>query len=924
MVDKDNFFNFIKEKGSFVRLRENDKIPLGSHKNWQNEKCPFDEIKNHNGNFGLATGQISDGIYIFDWDFREGRKKEGFEIIYEEYKKNFSRLSNTTILNTPHGIHVVYIIKDVNIPNSSLTNGGYSDTLKSFCGSHSTRFGTYLKGFDTRGDGGYIVIPPSKVNGLKYEAYNDIEPLEITKDEYDKIFDFFEEKDITSHTMRKGFIDIAIGKINPQEYKHETGLKEHVYWKEFYHEVYSCLGLFPEEMFDGLERNNKGFDENKTITQLNNDKNRDYILNNKRMSKDKYNIYFPKYQQVKNIFEERKEDPKQLVNLVTEDSKQEELEKIYSLLSNDDIVLKNEVFHIIKIKKKISKTDQEKIFQKVQKEKENIRNDIFAIEERKKKNIEIYNSIDHRNGTIENRVDGVFFVAFDEGGTEREVLILESPLTLIHKTKYMNTDLFSYEFRGNVYNTQSRSDILIELEMFRYEGDRGKDFLKKLITIMGDELEYTHLEPILGFNNKWVLPQLQEENNYRILISSDFQKDVYENSKVIYSTDYKLNEIQKKIKEFLKMTTMHPGKVAIIIGWTIAQLFRLSFIKYWRFAPDALLIGEPQTGKTAFGEVMITNFYKAWKNVLQGAQIATRSSFEDVASSSTFPVLVDELEHINSDVTDPMKARASLITDFSRKLDARKKFSKPEVAGFCITTNDIPKIFYNSALIERFIVLSFSSDEIIDEKQEWNDKANELRELNTFSPIYDFTKEWTDKDVFDLVKTVQKECPLFTFDARLRKKFIFVLFGLFLFERIFDIDLTSNLEIFLFELSGRIITGDLLNDFVNFCNIAIDYDAGSQSPSGIQIKGDNPKFITMPLQSNKTGDYIFIPGNLRDFKDFIGNKEYKMRNLSSQLNKSIGEKDYFLYGNYSVDGNPYTGIKIRKDFNERVKQLKKG
>ena len=111
--------NSIKDTISYVKLGINSKVPISSHTNWQNEKCSYEKVKNHNGNLGLATGNISGGIYVIDWDFRDDRKEEGFKYIYEEYKKKLPRLSETRITKTPHGFHFWYILKGVNYPNTS-------------------------------------------------------------------------------------------------------------------------------------------------------------------------------------------------------------------------------------------------------------------------------------------------------------------------------------------------------------------------------------------------------------------------------------------------------------------------------------------------------------------------------------------------------------------------------------------------------------------------------------------------------------------------------------------------------------------------------------------------------------------------------------------------------------------------------------
>jgi len=920
--------NDLIRNASFVKLGKNSKVPISTHINWQNEKCPYEKVRNHQGNLGIATGNISNCIYALDWDFRGGRKEEGFKVIYEEYEKVFPKLSKTRIVSTPHGFHFYYILKGVNYGNTSQKNGGYSNTLKVFVGSNSVKFGKYLKSFDSRGDGGYIVIPPSKIGNLKYEVYNDVEPIEITDQQYEQIFKFFSETDKQAHTMRKAFVDIAMGKLNPQTYKQETGLKEHVYWKEFYHEACSCLGVMPEDLFDGLEKKNDGFNKEKTIKQLNNAKNINYILDGKRMSKEKYKKYFPKYNNHQiDITKQEKKTLNQLLSSLNKESTTDEIKSIFRLIPEEDIVQINDVCKEIKKKKGIGLPDLRALYKHTHlEEKERIESEkAFSDKEKaKEKEKDLICSYEFKNGIIKNRKSGVYFVMTNLDGYETEEPILPFGLRMIHKTMYFNRDLYSYEFDKKTFNTQSRLDILSELDSYRTGGDKGRDILKMLITFMGSELKYTSLETILGFNDGWILPQLQKENNYRILITTDFQKRIYQNTKKIFSDDYDIEIIKKKLLKFLDVTDMNKRKRAMIIGWSIAQLFRLSFIKYFNFAPDLLLIGDPQTGKTAFSKVFITDFYEVWDKLLQGAQIATKSSFEDACSTSTFPILVDELEYVDYRVIDPMKARASDIPDFSRKTSAKEMFIHPEVAGFCIITNEIPKVFYNNALIERLIVINYSSKEVIDEKQNWNDMAREIRKMNTFSPIYHFTKDWNDEDIFNKIESIQKYCPLFTFDTRLRKKYVFILFGLIMFKEIFDIDLTSDLNTILFEQSGQIITGDLLNDFVNFCNIAIDYDYGSTTQNGVKIRGDNPKYIQGPLGQNNRGDYIFIPTNLRDFREFVGNDKYNMRSLCSQLNKSMGEKDYFLYKSNSLEGKIYTSIKIPENFNQKFKSLKIG
>jgi len=133
------------------------------------------------------------------------------------------------------------------------------------------------------------------VDGKEYTIYNKKRPKQISSEEYEAIFEFFtiDPSEKAQHTMRMGFVDILNGKINPNSYKHETGQKEHVYWKELYHEARSVLGLRPEDLFEGLGVHQPGFDLEKTKLQLNVDATKQYIEGGKRLSSAKYEIYFP-------------------------------------------------------------------------------------------------------------------------------------------------------------------------------------------------------------------------------------------------------------------------------------------------------------------------------------------------------------------------------------------------------------------------------------------------------------------------------------------------------------------------------------------------------------------------------------------------------------------------------------------------------
>jgi len=257
-------------------------------KDWQKVMYDRELIKKPKNkiNYGLATGVISDDIHVIDFDMRKGfeRKKKGFEIIYKEFKRELGDLADTYICETPNGYHLYYQLKGFELSNTARKNGGYTTNLKGFINSNKTRFPKYLEGLDERGTGGYVIIPPSSVDGKIYKWIKEDNLQKISKTDYETIISFFEIKD--GYKIREGFVDILKGIINPNEIKTKE-LPEHVYWKEMYRECHSVCGLKPEDLYAGLAKFQPGFDLEKTKVQIANKKNIDYILNGKTMTKKK-------------------------------------------------------------------------------------------------------------------------------------------------------------------------------------------------------------------------------------------------------------------------------------------------------------------------------------------------------------------------------------------------------------------------------------------------------------------------------------------------------------------------------------------------------------------------------------------------------------------------------------------------------------
>lgn len=112
------------------------KRPAGEWEQFQQRSATVEESQSWNcTNIGLVTGAIS-GIIVVDCESREDA---------EWFFKQRGGRSNT-IVQTPRGFHFYFYSNGQTVPNAQRIEGRY----------------------DIRGDGGYVVAPPSIVNGKQY------------------------------------------------------------------------------------------------------------------------------------------------------------------------------------------------------------------------------------------------------------------------------------------------------------------------------------------------------------------------------------------------------------------------------------------------------------------------------------------------------------------------------------------------------------------------------------------------------------------------------------------------------------------------------------------------------------------------------------------------------------------------------------
>lgn len=278
--------NDYPEQFNIIPIKRNSKIPNFKWEVYQEKKYPREKLyaANDNGNFAVICGEISHNLLVLDLDLKS---KKYFPKVYKKFCDQFPELSKTKIVMTPHGYHLYYYMREFSVDRQTNKNARYKKNNK-FSGRTKTKFKEWFKGVDILGNNGYAMIWGSRVDSLPYKIAKDNPILYITKEGYEQIIDFFLlEKPLR---IRRPFLDILNGKLEIEGYATQTGKEEFIYWKYLFREAYHFAGLEPQEIYDGLAKNQPSFDLEKTEVQL-----QHHPYTDKPLTNEKLKEYFPEY-----------------------------------------------------------------------------------------------------------------------------------------------------------------------------------------------------------------------------------------------------------------------------------------------------------------------------------------------------------------------------------------------------------------------------------------------------------------------------------------------------------------------------------------------------------------------------------------------------------------------------------------------------
>lgn len=154
-----------------VSKEKNPLTPNGFRDASKDPKIIKSWYKKYTGaNVAIATGQVSGGLVVIDIDYDEEKGIDGFASFREWEEENGCKISSRSATTGRQGCHIYFTTKE---PIGCKVNA--------------------LDGVDIRGDGGYIIAPPSiHKNGREYFWDDEDEEIECVQDDSDVDFFFAE------------------------------------------------------------------------------------------------------------------------------------------------------------------------------------------------------------------------------------------------------------------------------------------------------------------------------------------------------------------------------------------------------------------------------------------------------------------------------------------------------------------------------------------------------------------------------------------------------------------------------------------------------------------------------------------------------------------------------------------------------------
>lgn len=243
--------------------------------------------------------------------------------------------------------------------------------------------------------------------------------------------------------------------------------------------------------------------------------------------------------------------------------------------------------------------------------------------------------------------------------------------------------------------------------------------------------------------------------------------------------------------------------------------------------------GDRATAKTAIMDALINDIWGIYEVHLSGNSADSIARAENFVTAVTYPIYIDELEVTIKAFLSMLKEMAGARSFYIRMKPDLTQIKKAKVASIAMSSNTgyLKEQFGDLANNSKPIILN--PKEPIKRNAEWIKLALKVKKVKFSSLVYDYTKDWTNKDLNKLVKETEKEFNVSEkikelgddeFVAknypRIREIYTIILAGVLLFEKIFDIRLKTDDKILKILVESR---GYILSELVNYFPIFLAY-----------------------------------------------------------------------------------------------------
>jgi len=684
---------YLKLGLSVIPLQPREKRPLIKWKQYQQRLPTEDEVRKWfskwpNANIGIVCGRVSGNLLVLDFD-SEDLYKQFMEQAFA-FTNLYNKLKETWIVRTGKGVHIYFRVKDVTPPTKLRLKGG----------------------IDLKGEGGYVVAPPSiHPSGKRYEFVNGgpgtgVDIATLDKEEFNLLLSLIEEKE----EEKEGGKDTENKEVEELEAEAEAETKQEGP-KELTDEQINAIAKLLVPYWKKGHRNNLAMYLLGTLYKAGVAKEsaRKIIEVICRLAEDeeiRHRLYLVDYHygpRIEDLIREGKEY-KGVAGL------RKELEEV--------------------LKKHYRKTEEEAALEAARVVEELL--DILQVRRSKIPTDVVMSIIEHQKdrGIVEAFVNdlrrGIVKVRYRVGErwepyryryvtafAIKDVLVIVNPLT---NDRTYRVTVFYPRLKFERKLPEMTLPELVGL-LKGFPGVKKKSDLDDAVSSLLEAFEakgratVEERVPATGFFE--VRGELKFYVSDRAPVNLP-SKDEYDSVDVVDAL-----EALDKIASYFR-----PEVFSTVIAWgVVAPLFYVRK-QHHRIAPMLLLYGEPQVGKSTLGKIILAiwgverltrPFY------VTGAFIASVPRLGEIVDATTLPIVCNEVRSVldKPDVSDALKNLATELIVRGRTLTSQGGMIRifNAYASMYMTTNFVPPM--DPGLRERCIMIEMTlEDKPSEEKKE--------------------------------------------------------------------------------------------------------------------------------------------------------------------------------------------------------------